>query len=500
MSDDAPPFYAFLEVGTDASAEEIQAQYRQLVKTYHPDQGGSEDEFKKLKSAYETLISASSRSRYNRLGHDAYVRAVNPSGWDHVESDDGEENKEKTSSHEESSTDDRTASERSSQSQSGAETGKTSQQRTTNRGYDTWGQDAGSTSTSSGSTSKRSQTDTGDRAYTTESDYSDAERTNTRSTERTNTRSNTSTTGTGGYRHYPSAPTGETDTGYPRIFAGLILSLVLSSGLGHLGVLSAQVSVIIGVVAGFGLLIVRDVLTIRRAPTRSAPAIDPADALIYALITGIGPIILLAAVVQGNLNGGLAFSRFAGIVVGGPLLIGGIVIAWAVFSLAGRPLIAVTAGALSSLTAFVIEFSPYRFWIPFWAIENEPASVIAPWVSVGPVTGFTPGWAVNFGLAIVLFYALLGSLAFFLLGFSDLLRDGQCGGARVIGWELVAAAPYILVTTWVLSGNALWALWGTPPTTTVGAALVLLTCVWPPVVFVIYAISERVVRRVSTRG
>ena len=40
--------YDELGVSSHASAEEIKAAYRQLVKQHHPDAGGDEKEFKKV--------------------------------------------------------------------------------------------------------------------------------------------------------------------------------------------------------------------------------------------------------------------------------------------------------------------------------------------------------------------------------------------------------------------------------------------------------------------
>lgn len=46
----------------DATEEEIERRYRQLVLDKHPDQGGSRDEFEEVKNAYEKLSSASGES------------------------------------------------------------------------------------------------------------------------------------------------------------------------------------------------------------------------------------------------------------------------------------------------------------------------------------------------------------------------------------------------------------------------------------------------------
>jgi hypothetical protein len=50
----SPAQAAFAELGVSAgaSAEEIQEAYRERVKEVHPDQGGDEDEFKRVREAY----------------------------------------------------------------------------------------------------------------------------------------------------------------------------------------------------------------------------------------------------------------------------------------------------------------------------------------------------------------------------------------------------------------------------------------------------------------
>jgi len=51
-----PTAAAFAELGvpTDAGLEEVKAAYRRRVKETHPDQGGDEDEFKRVREAYTT--------------------------------------------------------------------------------------------------------------------------------------------------------------------------------------------------------------------------------------------------------------------------------------------------------------------------------------------------------------------------------------------------------------------------------------------------------------
>lgn len=46
--------FEFLGLSRDADADEVQSAYREQVKDLHPDQGGSEEEFKRLQEAYTT--------------------------------------------------------------------------------------------------------------------------------------------------------------------------------------------------------------------------------------------------------------------------------------------------------------------------------------------------------------------------------------------------------------------------------------------------------------
>lgn len=72
-------FYDVLEVGEDATQEAITDAYRQKVKEYHPDVSEKDDAadvFKRVVQAEEVLGDEEERGRYDRLGHDAYMRRV----------------------------------------------------------------------------------------------------------------------------------------------------------------------------------------------------------------------------------------------------------------------------------------------------------------------------------------------------------------------------------------------------------------------------------------
>jgi curved DNA-binding protein CbpA len=71
-------YYDLLDVPTDATTEEIEQAYRQKLKETHPDVSDEEDaseRTKRLIDAKETLTDEHERTRYDRIGHAAYVGA-----------------------------------------------------------------------------------------------------------------------------------------------------------------------------------------------------------------------------------------------------------------------------------------------------------------------------------------------------------------------------------------------------------------------------------------
>lgn len=78
-------FYSALGVDPDADTERIKEAYRGLVKDHHPDVSDDDDAaemFKRLTEARDVLVDPSSRSRYDRLGHDTYVsRHLDSNAW-----------------------------------------------------------------------------------------------------------------------------------------------------------------------------------------------------------------------------------------------------------------------------------------------------------------------------------------------------------------------------------------------------------------------------------
>jgi len=70
-------FYDVLDVGSGATTEEIERAYRAKVKETHPDVSDNPDadeRFKLVQRAREVLTDEAERDRYDRLGHETYLR------------------------------------------------------------------------------------------------------------------------------------------------------------------------------------------------------------------------------------------------------------------------------------------------------------------------------------------------------------------------------------------------------------------------------------------
>jgi molecular chaperone DnaJ len=61
-------FYEILEVGKNASQDDIKKAYRKKALQYHPDKGGDEVKFKEAAEAYETLSDEQKRREYDMFG------------------------------------------------------------------------------------------------------------------------------------------------------------------------------------------------------------------------------------------------------------------------------------------------------------------------------------------------------------------------------------------------------------------------------------------------
>ncbi len=76
-------FYTALGVDDEADGDAIRRAYRNLVKECHPDVSDdptAPERFKRLTTARNVLLDDDERARYDRLGHDAYVREQVDSG------------------------------------------------------------------------------------------------------------------------------------------------------------------------------------------------------------------------------------------------------------------------------------------------------------------------------------------------------------------------------------------------------------------------------------
>ena len=74
MSDFNP--YDVLGVSSESSPEEIKSKYKSLAQHHHPDKGGNEEVFKKIKAAYEILIDPVRRKQYDTTGSTKQDRSI----------------------------------------------------------------------------------------------------------------------------------------------------------------------------------------------------------------------------------------------------------------------------------------------------------------------------------------------------------------------------------------------------------------------------------------
>ena len=58
-------FYQILNIGQEASPEEIKEQYLKLALLHHPDKGGDREKFKDINLAYKILSDAKKRKKYD---------------------------------------------------------------------------------------------------------------------------------------------------------------------------------------------------------------------------------------------------------------------------------------------------------------------------------------------------------------------------------------------------------------------------------------------------
>lgn len=497
MTDDRAPFYELLAVDETASTQEIERQFRRLVKQYHPDQGGSEETYIRLQTARKTLSSPVERRRYDRLGHHTYVKNVGAKrwiAWDHAQ----------TSSAASSEPTDNPTAQEETEDGNRQESGETdSTEGTTNAGRQRSSDDRESTSTTSKSRS-HGQTGSGSDRKTKDSQTHNksagkttaGETTQTTGSERdtgyaSNSASRQTRAATSDQTAHASGATGFT---VPRVLLAVVLAYAIAVAFRTISTLSASTVAAIAVGVGLVAVVGNELRIYYRNDKAIDPQLSPSTAGYIAVSTAIGSGLLAIAVSHGSLNGGLLLGRFVllfylglfipiGMLLFGLFYIGGNVDPY----IAGGATVCVLAGLV------LIEFTPYRFWFPFTALAAEPASTIAPWVPVGAAAGFTVGWAVNIILGLLMSVTLCVGLVILLGLFSHLLRGANKNktGRRIIGWELLASTPFVLLGWWHLSENQLWVLHGTPPESAVAAGLILSVCCWPTVVFGAYSLLER---------
>lgn len=70
-------YYEALGVPTDVQEKQLRKTYRRLSAIYHPDKGGSEDAFREMRVAYDTLSNPVTRFGYDRFGPQIHA-------WEHM--------------------------------------------------------------------------------------------------------------------------------------------------------------------------------------------------------------------------------------------------------------------------------------------------------------------------------------------------------------------------------------------------------------------------------
>lgn len=74
-------YYEILGLSKNASDDEIKKAYRRLAVKHHPDQGGSEEQFKEVAEAYEVLKDEKKRQRYDQFGHAGVGTSASSGGY-----------------------------------------------------------------------------------------------------------------------------------------------------------------------------------------------------------------------------------------------------------------------------------------------------------------------------------------------------------------------------------------------------------------------------------
>ena len=81
-------YYEVLEVGSQASEEDIRKAFRKKAMEYHPDRNKADDasdRFKEVNEAYQVLSDPERRSQYDRFGHAGVKSGAGTGGFDGFE-------------------------------------------------------------------------------------------------------------------------------------------------------------------------------------------------------------------------------------------------------------------------------------------------------------------------------------------------------------------------------------------------------------------------------
>ena len=76
--------YLELELPIDANDEEIKLKYRHFANIHHPDKGGDEEKFKRIKEAYEILSDPIRRKAYEISGDAETNLQIRNAALDHI--------------------------------------------------------------------------------------------------------------------------------------------------------------------------------------------------------------------------------------------------------------------------------------------------------------------------------------------------------------------------------------------------------------------------------
>lgn len=76
--------YIELDIPIDATDEEIKIKFRSLAQVHHPDKGGDEQIFVRIKLAYEILIDPIRRKEFDLLGESSEDLTLRNAALDHI--------------------------------------------------------------------------------------------------------------------------------------------------------------------------------------------------------------------------------------------------------------------------------------------------------------------------------------------------------------------------------------------------------------------------------